>query len=417
MVEPAASAWHAAGNVNGMPGRITTTALSLLISLVGGSTAHARQVDTTSAAVRLAAFESARPEVRRLANAFHGYRALEASRPEWDPFPSDLLLKPGAASDDLAPSAVEQIPRLCDRLAVLGDLAPGDRCDFAWHYDEPIEAAVRRFQKRHGLVVDGIVGPRTVAALNVTPRQRMQHIVATIERWQQLPEDLGTRYVHVNIPEFRLRAFDDGREALSMAVVVGEPHTPTPEMRDAISYLEFSPYWNVPSSITQGELLPRLAKEPTYLEEADFEVVDGWDEPASIVDPSTIDWATAIDDFPYRLRQRPGGQNALGLVKFMFPNDHHVYLHDTPADHRFEANHRAFSHGCVRVEDPVALAELLLRDEGRWTRDVIRESMARGQRQVVPLDSEVPVYLTYFTAWVDDEGQVHFRDDLYGVNE
>lgn len=202
-----------------------------------------------------------------------------------------------------------------------------------------------------------------------------------------------------------------------MAVVVGEPHTPTPEMHDAISYLEFSPYWNVPDSITQGELLPRLAEEPGYLVEADFEVVDGWDEPASIVDPSTIDWSSAADDFPYRLRQRPGGQNALGLVKFMFPNDHSVYLHDTPADHRFEANHRAFSHGCVRVEDPVALAELLLRDERRWTRDMIRDSMARGERKVVPLDTEVPVYLTYFTAWVDDEGEVHFRDDLYGVDQ
>ncbi len=200
-----------------------------------------------------------------------------------------------------------------------------------------------------------------------------------------------------------------------MRVVTGKPATATPTMSDEISYLVFRPYWNVPDSITRRELLPRIAANPDYLRRQRFEVVDGWQDPAVLVDPASVDWTTAADEFAHRLRQRPGPRNSLGLVKFMFPNEHSVYLHDTPATHMFEAPRRAFSHGCVRVQDPVALADFLLRDDPRWTTNRIAAAMAAGSRQTVVLDRPVPVHLTYFTAWVQ-EGAVNFRADIYGLD-
>jgi L,D-transpeptidase YcbB len=221
--------------------------------------------------------------------------------------------------------------------------------------------------------------------------------------------------VFVNIPAFRLEAREEGRPVLSMRVVAGEPETATPVMRDEISYLEFSPYWNVPDSITRNTLLPRIAANPRHLTEQGYDVLRGWGE-TDIIDPSGIDWEAAVQGkFPYRLRQRPGPTNAMGLVKFMFPNDDAIYLHDTPADHRFEERRRAFSHGCVRVEEPAALAQFLLNDPRTWPRDAVERAMQDGTRQVVPLPEYVPVHLRYFTVWVE-EGQVQFRADLYGLD-
>jgi L,D-transpeptidase YcbB len=347
----------------------------------------------------------------------------------WPSVPEGPLLRledEEEADGTADPKRAELIDAVCARLAFdrspgVGGLGGGTAWDQACgrdadglpRYTGELERAVRGFQGRHGLVVDGIVGPRTIAAMNVPADDRAVQIAINMNRWRRLPDDLGWRHVHVNIPGFRLEAVEDGQVRLDMRVVTGEPDWPTPVMIDEIDYLEFRPYWNVPTSITQRTLWPQIRRDPAYLRQQGFEVVRGWSEPAEIVNPASVDWSSP-EDFPYRLRQRPGPNNAMGLVKFMFPNEHAVYLHDTPADHRFEERRRAFSHGCVRVEDPVALAAFLLRDDG-WTAGDVRDAMHGDERQIVRLQEEVPVYLSYFTAWVED-GSVQFRGDLYGLD-
>ena len=310
----------------------------------------------------------------------------------------------------------EVLRSLCQRLVLTGDHSsagcePGVR---PAGYTPELQAAVRRFQMRHGLAVDGIVGSRTVTALNVPLETRARQLALNMDRWRRQPDALGDPHLRVNIAGFRLHVHEGGRRIQTMRVVAGEPETPTPVLRDEITYLEFRPYWNVPRSITERELVPKIMDDPGYLDAEQFEVVDGWSD-AVVVPPSDIDWARADVDFPYRLRQRPGPHNSLGLVKFMFPNEFSVYLHDTPATHRFEASRRAFSHGCVRVERPVDLAAFLLRHDPSWTPQSITAAMRGTQRRVVPLPEPVPVHLTYFTAWAED-GLVHFRHDLYDLD-
>jgi L,D-transpeptidase YcbB len=383
--------------------------------------------DAASAGEALRALAPVHRPYHDLRRALAQYRAL-AGEGGWPSVPDGTLLRPedpgdGARADGTADSMrAELIDAVCARLAFAGD--PGARAhsqngacgrdvNGLARYTAELERAVREFQRRHGLVVDGIVGPRTIAALNVPPDDRAVQIAINMNRWRRLPDDLGWRHVHVNIPGFRLQAVEDGRVALDMRVVTGEPDWPTPIMVDEISYLEFRPYWNVPASITQRTLWPQIRRNPAYLRQQGFEVVRGWNEPADIIDPSSVDWSSP-ENFPYRLRQRPGPNNAMGLVKFMFPNDQAIYLHDTPADHRFEEQRRAFSHGCVRVEEPVALAAFLLRDDG-WTPEDARKAMHGDERQVVHLQEPTPVYLSYFTTWVES-GQVQFRGDIYGLD-
>jgi murein L,D-transpeptidase YcbB/YkuD len=200
-----------------------------------------------------------------------------------------------------------------------------------------------------------------------------------------------------------------------MRVVVGTPHNQTPVFSDRIRYLEFNPYWNVPRSITVNELVPRVATDQDYLEEHGFEVLDGWSPEAEPIDPAAVDWEA--ERFSYRLRQLPGPDNALGLVKFMFPNRYSVYLHDTPADHLFAVNNRARSHGCVRVERPAELAAFLLREATDWNLPRVRDAMHQQERAVVRLAEPVPVHLLYFTAWVNERSHVQFSDDVYGRDE
>lgn len=385
--------------------------------------------DRQSATAAVALLEPPHPEYGQLRRALRDYRAIE-DRGGWAAIPDDTVLRledetadagKGRSAGDTSGSAA--VTALCDRLAATGELGPQGgserRCGFetgaAPSYNETLERALRAFQARHGLAVDGIVGPNTVRALNVPVEDRITQLAINMDRWRRLPEELGSPHVLVNVAGFHLRVRENGRAALSMRVVAGDPETPTPVMSDEISYLDFRPYWNVPRSITENELLPKILENRAYLRSERFQIVDGWSDPPDVVAPSSVDWrSAAAGQFPYRLRQLPGPNNALGLVKFMFPNDYSVYLHDTPATHRFEARRRAFSHGCVRVEDPVALAEFLLRDhEEDWSRGAVQAAMHGGERQVVRLPEPVPVHLTYFTAWVEDE-VVQFRADLYG---
>jgi murein L,D-transpeptidase YcbB/YkuD len=246
--------------------------------------------------------------------------------------------------------------------------------------------------------------------MNVPVEARIRQIELNLERWRWLPRDLGSRYILVNIPEYRLEVWESGRVPIAMNVVVGKTDTPTPIFSDRMTYLVFSPYWNVPPDIAQGETLPEVMKDPGFLQRANMEVIDVKGQP---LDPSTID---LLDPTQYRFRQRPGTDNSLGLVKFMFPNQYNVYLHDTPADSLFARASRSFSHGCVRLEKPDALAQYVLGDQPEWTMERIAEAMHAGEERVVKLRQPIPVYLGYWTARVSGDGEMQFRKDVYGID-
>lgn len=305
----------------------------------------------------------------------------------------------------------QQTPRglrlLAERLAVSGDLAMPVADALADRM--VLEEAVRRFQARHGLAVDGVVGARTLAALNVPAEQRVSQIELNMDRWRRLPDGLGTSHVRVNIPDFGLELRDGDRVMAAMPVVVGARDQQTPVFSDQIEYLVFRPYWNVPDSIAREELMPKIKANPAVLQKQRLQIVDGWGPDARPVEVSSIDWEG--ETFGYRLRQLPGPQSSLGLVKFMFPNPYAVYLHDTPADQLFARPSRAYSHGCVRVADPAALAESLLGPA--WTAERIREAMSGEAPQVARLPQPVPVHLLYFTAFAGEDGATHFREDIY----
>ena len=231
-----------------------------------------------------------------------------------------------------------------------------------------------------------------------------------MERWRWLPRDLGSRHILVNIPEMRLDVYEGEQVPVSMKVVVGKQDTQTPIFNDEMTHLVFSPYWNVPPSIAQNETLPSVLRDPGFLERNNMEVVDG---SGNRVDPSSVDLANPS---AYRFRQRPGSDNSLGLVKFMFPNQFNVYLHDTPADSLFDRAARSFSHGCVRVAEPLALAEYVLRDQPEWDRARIEQAMHAGEEKHVKLKTPIPVYLGYWTARVRPDGIVQFRKDVYGID-
>jgi len=235
-------------------------------------------------------------------------------------------------------------------------------------------------------------------------------IIANMERWRWLPRDLGDRYILVNIPEMRLDVYEGNAVPLTMRVVVGKPDAQTPIFNDEMTYIVFSPYWNVPASIAEGETLPAIMSDPDFLARNNMEIVDS---SGNVVDPETVD---LNDPKAYRFRQRPGTDNSLGLVKFMFPNQFNVYLHDTPANSLFDRAARSFSHGCVRIEDPVALAQYVLRDQPEWTRERIGEAMRAGEEETVKLKSPIPVYLGYWTARVRPDNTVQFRKDVYDVD-
>jgi L,D-transpeptidase YcbB len=327
----------------------------------------------------------------------------------WPKVPGNLRLKPGQKH--------VAVPALARRLAASGDYkgrVPAEDPEADGKepvaYGEELQEAVKRFQARHGLAVAGVVGAETVAALNVPVEARIRQIELNLERWRWLPRDLGDRYILVNVPEMRLRVFEKGRIPLAMNVVVGTKATQTPIFNDEMSYLVFSPYWNVPDSIAQGETLPGMMRDPAYLARNNMEIID---KAGNAIDPGEMD-LDALDN--YRFRQRPGAANSLGLVKFMFPNQYNVYLHDTPATSLFTRANRAFSHGCVRVAEPVALAEYVLRDQREWDTDAIEAAMNSGTEKTVKLTEKLPVYLGYWTAFVDEDGALHFRDDVYGID-
>ena len=348
----------------------------------------------------------------KLREALARYRVLAADG-SLGPLPVSAPLKRGEAYADAA--------ALHGLLIALGDL-PSDSPPLTEREpvldDATLAEGVRRFQVRHGLAADGVVGRATLAALNVPLKHRVQQLELALERLRWLPDLSARPFVGINIPMFRLWAWDPAAPAnavISMGVVVGRAlNTQTPVLFEEMRYLVFRPYWNVPRSIVRNDVLPALARDAGYLQRNNMEIVRGPGDDAQAVTASHESLAE-LRQGGLRLRQRPGPSNSLGLVKFIFPNDASVYLHDTPATQLFGRARRDFSHGCVRLEDPVALAQWVLKDQPDWTRERIQAAMAGTSPQRVDLLQPLPVILFYMTAMVVPGGQtLHFADDIYG---
>ena len=345
------------------------------------------------------------PEYVRLETALSFYRRTEAAG-GWPRITGTFRVALGDTSDEVA--AVRRF------LAATGDLgAAGSRPDStAAAFDSTLDAAVRRFQARHGLVEDGIVGRQTVAQMEVPIADRIRSMVLNLERWRWLPDSLGTRYVMVNIPAFRLEVEEAGRPVLTMRVVAGSEYKPTPAFADRITYIDVNPRWNVPKSIATEEILPKLEEEPDYLVNRNITVLDRDND---TVNPDSVSWASVdTSNFPYRFRQEAGPRNPLGTIKFMFPNEYSVYLHDTSEPRLFDRAKRDLSHGCVRIEKPLDFGVVLLKGQGEWTREKLKRLIDSGKRRQLNLVNPMPVYLLYWTAFVDADGTVEFRKDLYG---
>lgn len=341
------------------------------------------------------------PEYEALRKALADYRRI-ATWGGWPALPDGVKLKEGAEH--------EAVPLLRKRLALTHDYK-GNAEDPSRVYDKALVDAVKLFQLRHGLEEDGIVAGRTLAAMNVPVSTRIEQIELNMERWRWLPRELGANHARVNIPEYRLDIWEGDNIAMTMRVVVGAVDNKTPIFADQMTHIVFSPYWNVPPSIANEETLPAVQSDPSYLERNNLEVVG---TSGGVLDPASVDWSNP-DSF--RFRQKPGTSNSLGLVKFMFPNQHNVYLHDTPADALFARPARALSHGCVRVEQPTKLARYLLRERDEWDEDRIDAAMHAGRESHVKLPTPIPVYLLYMTARASHaDGSVHFREDIYGYD-
>ena len=352
-------------------------------------------------------------EYRRLRSALAAYRA-QAAAGGWPRVPDGPTLRPAAEADrPLTHDDIVRIAALRSRLAATGDL-PVWLDNASGRFDAALTAAVKAFQTRHGLAADGVVGPKTLAALNVPVEQRIDRMVLNMERRRWMGPLEGERYIFVNLADFQLKLVARGKTVHTARVVVGAPYHRTPVFTEDMTYLVINPEWNVPRSIARNELLPRVQAEPSYLADNNFSVIDASGTP---VDMTRIDWdSLSGTSLPYRFRQGPGDGNALGRVKFMLPNPYSIYLHDTPSKSLFGETVRAFSHGCIRVQDPFSLAEVVLAEQG-WTRTEIDDAHDAGDRRVVSLETPIPVYISYITAWANKDGGIHFRDDIYGRDE
>lgn len=350
-------------------------------------------------------FGTFHPEYDRLRHALGQYRKLLAAG-GWGTVPTVKKLEPGAKDAAVVPAL--------RRRMLAGARSAGD----STAYDPALVEAVKTFQERHGLKPDGIVGAGTVEAMNVPVEARIDQLILNMERWRWVPKKLGDRYVLVNIPEFKLHMVDGGKEVFDMRVIVGKEMKATPVFSDKMEYVVLAPYWGIPQSIVLEEIKTAMLRNPNFIESQNMELLKGSGKTVQPISPKSIDWASLDKtNWKYILRQRPGGENPLGPIKFIFPNENDVYLHGTPNAWLFNQTQRGFSHGCVRIEDPYKFASYLLRDQPEWTPEKIHETVDAGEEKWITLKEKLPVYIVYFTAWVDPAGAVHFRDDIYGHDQ
>lgn len=339
------------------------------------------------------------PVYEQLVTALAQYRAIAAAG-GWPPVDPGPTLHPG----DVGPRVIQLRHRLLADGALTHDSAPDPA-----YFDENLKQAVRRFQQRHHLDDDGVVGKHTLASLNVSAEQRIGQIRVNLERARMM-QDIPDTAVVVDIAGYEVSFFRDGKRLLRSRAQVGTPYRSTPTFRDRITYIEFNPTWTVPPTILAKDALPAIKRDPGYLQTRNMQVLtrDGTE-----VDPATVNWQLyPRQGFPYILRQRPGPKNALGRLKVMFPNEHMVYLHDTPSRELFRRSERTFSSGCIRVEEIMELAELLL-DDPAWDQAAISRVIETQKTRRVSLRQSVPIYLVYWTVEVQEDGTVDFKRDPY----
>jgi murein L,D-transpeptidase YcbB/YkuD len=323
------------------------------------------------------------------------------------PLPDGVALKPGMIDP--------RVPLLRKRLAeldlVVPDLSAGALADL---YDEPLAAVVKSYQETKGLTVDGVIGAKTTLSLNTTIDERIEQIVANLERRRWLPEDLGKRYVLVNAGDYSMIFVDDGKLAFQSLVIVGTPKDPTPEIQSVMRGFQTNPYWTVPQSISGEEYLPMLRRDPNALAAAGFKIFENWNDDTEL-DPSTVDWSEIHPKaFPYRIRQEPGASNALGYIFFPFPNRYGIYMHDTASRWLFTEGSRNFSHGCIRLQNPLDFAEKVFGGRGGFSKERVREVIDAGQQAHYTFPDPVTLSVTYRTVTAGSDGAAIFRDDIYG---
>lgn len=339
------------------------------------------------------------PIYQRLRAALQEYRRLKADG-GWPIIADGQTLKPGISD--------ERMPTIAKRLVISGDFAGAMGADEV--YTDGLAAGVRSFQERHGLEADGVIGPATLEAMNVAVETRIDQLRINLERARWVTGGVEDDFIIVNIAGFRAYLVNDRKIVWETKVQVGKPYHQTPVFRDEISYVVMNPTWTVPYSIATKEMLPRIQRDSDYFKTRTFDVRNRAGEN---VDPDTIDWsALSRGNFPYTFVQRPGPRNALGRIKFIFPNKYAVYLHDTPSKSLFGRSERAFSHGCIRTENPFDLAELLLQPKG-WDRERIDAQIESEETKTVHLAEPLPVLLLYWTADIGADGESHFYKDVY----
>lgn len=336
---------------------------------------------------------------QRLTEALAKYTSIKAQG-GWPQIPLyGSPLKPGDQAEAVIP--------LKQRLKMTGDLAENASQHAVFDYE--LQAAIKHFQARHGLEADGVIDEKTRFALHAPVEKRIQQILVNLERWRWLPRDLGQRHIRVNTARFNLQAIENDRPVLSMRVVVGAAEHKTPAFSEAMQYLVLNPYWNVPNDIARDELIKSEQANPGHLSRLNIQVLSG----SRKLNPLKINWARYANrkQLPIRFRQEPGPHNALGRIKFMLPNKFKVYLHDTTARIFFDSRERTFSHGCVRVEKPVKLADYVLGN--KWSEQDIQRAIKSGKNRYIKLPQKIPVHIFYHTVWVDETGGINFRKDVY----
>lgn len=344
------------------------------------------------------------PQYERLRKKLAEFRKIQADG-GWPLIPDDGLIKPGMESD--------QIPLIRRRLIISGDYT-GPMSDSKL-LDNELSEAVKRFQIHHGIYTDGMVGNETREAMSIPVEKRIAQIVVNLERWRWVPRNLGFRYILVNAAGYELEIVEDQEPTLEMRVVVGKLERPTPVFTSDLQFVDINPEWNVPRTIAVEDILPRLQRDPGFVIREGIDVLRGWGKNEKKVNPYSVDWKFYNEKhLPYHFRQPPGPKNPLGRIRFLFPNAHDIYLHDTNHPNLFDNPERNFSSGCIRVQRPLTLARYLLKDDSAWSLDKIVRQINSGQSMRIQLGRTLPVYVLYFTAWVDYDGAINFYPDAYG---
>jgi len=378
--------------------------LVLLISV--SALAHAGQFDPSS-------------NIQRLQTAIATYSAL-AEKGNWPKITgAPKKLEPGDRSD--------AVPLIRERLAAEGYFSTGKKSkkinpekaeSVVYSYD--LQEAIKTYQSRNGLEPDATIGKGTIDALNVSANQRLCQLKVNLSRFEKEQEaTLPSKYVRVNIPAYWLNVVENGNSVLDTKVIVGRRDRKTPLFNDEMEYVVMNPAWYVPTHIAVADKLPKVKEDPNYLNKLGMKLyAKGEDGSTTEVDSSTVDWSTVDSkNFNYKIVQKPGRGNALGTIKFLFPNQYDVYLHDTSDRYLFKRQFRPFSSGCIRIEKYVDMAEYVLKDVDGWDRDAIEKQIKSGVQKRVDLKEKLPIRIQYVTAWVDEDGTVQFRDDVYGYDK